>query len=1314
MKMAADLKDLVTFWLVLFLICCSVKASVLISSDCATDIPTDPSCSEIDDGFAGLKNGATLSLASGSHLIKKSHFNHTLGLSNITITGHGPQETIIRCNDGYGLVFFGIKNLTIENLTIESCGSTREELMVPVNLLEEVIDLFYVVPPTAMVAVFLADCEDVMIRNVNITDTTGLGLLGINVVGNSIFSQVSFVGNVRPKCSNVEPTFPSLITPDILDQVGGGAYFLYADYFDRSRPNSDIRVLIEDGYFAYNADCTYASITSINYQYYTNNATGLYDYAIGAGGGLSVILSNSHFAVNVAVTGSTFFQNDARYGGGAYVASFAGFQANIDISFLNCDFIENGISIPEESNCRGGGGLAVFTDFVKPQHFVTPIPASNAVFTMLINGVTFYRNQAAYQGGGLMVYSLFNSPHSTLNNRAMAFYMFRWLVSNTRFDENIALYSSAAYFNQMASNGIFGSARLSLDNVNATQNSFQDSRDLQNLNDDASVFHLRNFVAVVSSAIFSNNLGSALRLESSVLLPNPASSVVFQQNVARRGGALHFSGQFGVLALTSSSIVKFISNRAILEGGAIFFSSQTDNILQPLDYDDCFIVTTAYSSSVNPDGNFQLFDQNSSLIFRRNTAPLGSLIFGSSLENCLWSRNVSRTEGLSLYQTLHRNYSSLFNFDSDPVGEARVSSLPAQVKVKPLKNGLGESISLYPGQVMEVKIEVLDMFNKTIPAIVTTSTYVNVSAQPLLGDSGFWYTAVDVSDMSISGEHRGLLNVSILTATNSLSSDLLIDLLPCPIGFVPEEQSQTPRCVCDERLADMPEITCLNDSVSFAVGTNTWVGIDKGNDTTENLIVHRCIFTFCSGEANVAITPPIFGMQCAANRMGFLCSECAPNHSHVFGTEACVEGCTYFSLLLIPVFLLAATAFFAILILLELTIDKGLVNVAWFSFNSLSCFLALFGRPTKYPFILLPLRLATLQLGVNTCFYPGMTIPERTTFLFLVPLYMFVLVAISNILRRNCEWVMQRYCPYRILVTLAFLCYFSILTTSISIVTPTQIKTVGGRVYYAWLLAPSIPYSSAFHVILTIVAFFLIIFYLIAFPLLLLFPKLLQKFGRKALPLLKIAWAPYKPKYRYWQGVRVTVIGILYLLSQYPGTPSYIISGVIIICFLGIQSTILPFEDKLTNHFDTSLVVVTSLCFWGFRTILEDGFTREEEIVSTTFEFALILAAAVLHVMIYGLHIHRQFPSLYPKSLKILASIKNLRKSKEKNKPSVTVVEVDNMSFSNEDGVEEDVEANGSPSSDYNLVQPSTASFHTSIEFPHSSVSITDISIDEL
>ena len=1214
----------------------------MLGEDFSGDSSGD-SCFDLDGALRELTSGMTLILEPGTHLVEQSHHNVTRDLTDITITGSGVHETRINCTDGVGFSFIGMANLSIINLTITNCGVTGEPLRNTVDLLKKEINLWFQVPPSIKVAVLIGNCEDVTVQDVHITDTQGLGLLGINNLGKLELFRVNFTRNIRPRCIDNEPFLPSLITPNIHDQVGGGAYFLYMDYYNTSRVKDDVKLLISESYFAYNADCTYAASTNGNYPYFTEKSRGLYQYAVGAGGGLSVVLSNSNFSIAVQINKTVFQRNDARYGGGAYVSVYAGQQHHIKVLFSNCNFIENGIASLKdndafnETHCKGGAGMVIFTDLIKPEHFLNPIPTPGSNVVIEVIESNFIRNSASIQGGGVMAHSLFTTPHkvSDIVNKTN-YFTINWSFKNCNFINNSAQYSSAGFFKQRSLLGSSGSVHLTLQKLIVSGKFDQSSTSSLRIKKGTSAMLIKSIVSTVDEGMttFVNNSGSALHIDSSVLRVKSKASIIFRKNLAHQGGGIYLRGHTPQLILHPNCSLNFSSNRAFMQGGAIFFESPNPNtILRSLLRQDCFLATPYLFRREDPSGKYNLFNNGITLEFKDNYAPVGSIIYGSTLESCPWARNISKNRKLSLYQILHERYNDTFKFDKSLSDNNSINTPPAYINVTVISPNSEEVLNLYPGQEANIRVMVFDKYKNVIPEIITSSVEdASLLAMSMVGGSGFWYSGVKQTQLHVTGTYNGRLNVSIFTETNAISTTLLVNLSHCPLGFDFTGRS----CTCNRLLRKVQGIECSNTSISFTTYNRFWIGVNpsRTNNTMNDLITQQCILNYCQ-LGNITVRSPNFDSQCTENRTGILCGACTEGYSVVFGTLECHK-CSNYWLFLIPVFALAGAVLFISIALLEITIDKGFTITLLFFVKAV--FLYDFRIPDPmYNALFLPARLLNLQIGLSTCFFDGMTALHRSVLQLAFPAYLYLLMGIFTILCRRFTWLSVRFSPPKTLMTLAVMCYLNVFIACLEILSPVPLKNLEQHVVYIqWFSDPNQGYFKGLHILTGGIGIIVILIYIIPFPILLLLPTLAYKHMKKFAPLFDALWGAYQQKFRIWLGIRLIMIALLYLTTRAPADYGFIASGIVIVSFSNIQTLIQPLKDKWANYADTFFSVMVILFYWGAEATKNYEQTPTVRIVTITYIAFFSMLSYLVMLALFIQHIYRHYRSQWTKLYKRL------------------------------------------------------------------------------
>ena len=95
--------------------------------------------------------------------------NTTLTFSNVTITGNGPDVTIVECADGgTGFGFINVTNIIISGLTLSGCGQLRNSTTI--NSLSSSVMVF-------RVALYFEKVTNVVIDNVVVNNSIEWELL---------------------------------------------------------------------------------------------------------------------------------------------------------------------------------------------------------------------------------------------------------------------------------------------------------------------------------------------------------------------------------------------------------------------------------------------------------------------------------------------------------------------------------------------------------------------------------------------------------------------------------------------------------------------------------------------------------------------------------------------------------------------------------------------------------------------------------------------------------------------------------------------------------------------------------------------------------------------------------------------------------------------------------------------------------------------------------------------------------------------------------------------------------------------------------
>ena len=546
------------------------------------------------------RSNTTLLLENGCYHINS--FTLLQDLSNISLIGSGSETTIVKCQGDVGLAFVNISRLLISDVTITNCRLSGENLQNAFDLVKESLDMFYTFRNGTIVGIFIGDTSDLQARNMIVQNTPGIGMVVINLMGESDMSNVTFTNN------NV---------PDIISScgVGGGLFILYADYHNHT-PNKTPQLTIS------------ASLFKMNYNCIIDN---IFENWIGVGGGLSIILSQNSFPVDISITSTTIENKLSPLGAVSIV-----FHTGVSKSSVN---ISSSMLRKNGKKSIIGALFIVFNTRI-PVRFLRNVSAAQLLPNTVTMGNTTIEENQAQTTGGVAIFS-FSSPLLTKRNENLV------LFKSCKFFGNESPNGAAFAFQSLVYSGFDPSTSIIFEDVSIEQNRETDSSSIN-----TAVAYLSSVnLTIRGKSQLIENMGSALLLSRSIItvegdlrfINNSGSRISlqgFSNIVLRRGSALILKG-----------------NRAANKGGAIFvqFLSSFTDLSQMY---DCFL----WFEEVSIDCRFFEHCQNvpqpnnaTIIVFENNQAPVGGTIYGSRLSTCPWAvypNGTKPSSGIAFLQQL--------------------------------------------------------------------------------------------------------------------------------------------------------------------------------------------------------------------------------------------------------------------------------------------------------------------------------------------------------------------------------------------------------------------------------------------------------------------------------------------------------------------------------------------------------------------------------------------------------------------------------------------------------------------------------------
>lgn len=1182
-------------------------------------------CMNINEALREVASNTVLWLSDGRHVVDTFVFHEDF--DNISFRGDGTGDVVVTCSEGIGLAFMNVSNLLFQNMTIDGCGlSGVSNWSTVLRATRAIIDEAIKIPlegnVTVKVALFMAHCENVTMDHVNVVNTIGIGLLAVNTIGNTLLESVSFERNIPPEC-NLSLTIVDLEISDFRRWIGGGAYFLYEDYTNESEyapPATQLHIVGSS--FLNNQDCGVVGGTEQFIEY--SAALREPGYYIGASGGLSVMMTQAGFPVEVLIQSSEFHNNFAKFGGAAHIGVFEELT-NIHIRFLNCSFDQNG----NHSTFSGGALTAFFNLWRNSDEYSSPSVGQRNITLEVID--SNFTNNEAYTGGAVFLGSLHDNQASRHDNSVTV------LFERCKFDSNSAEGGMALLAFERKESGTDKGMQLELRDVVVSNNSYVSLLNIP-YNQISGAITIRAVNLTVSGiSCLQGNFGSALVGVRAVV--NLNGNIVFSTNTAFNGGALRLL-DLSFLVVHSNTSVLFENNSAAVSGGAIYVELFVNEFRYY--YDDCFLYFEEISALYCTDTSCpQVLELNISITFQGNKAQSGSAIYGSTLEVCPWRISVSGSgnNNSSLLQTLNE-HTTLMNFNPPPVGAIQVSTPSDSIQVNE------GSLEVMPGQEFKLTAHALDKLGQSVVEEITSviaSRGLPGTTASQLGASGFWLLnpGDPQAPITITGERNQSVTVQLFSTGSPATGSFTAHLTSCLAGFVYNSDNRS--CVCDRRLLDK-DVVCNVIAQEHQVHDHVWYGpindnvVEYTEVINDKLVVYSCVLGYCR-DGDKVVPVGEYSSQCAEDyhRDGFLCGKCQDGYSVQLGSYRC-QKCTNYSLFILALPLIAGVVLVVLMGSLHVGVTEGYLYPLLFYSNTVHTFVVEFcpNLPGSGVFVLM--TLFSFDLGFEACLYNGMdTLVFNVVCLLLIG-YILALVLIISLIAR---WVklpsfMDSYSPAKVLTTLLFVSYVAILQICIGILSGIGVETLDGDTEIRWYLDPTVRYFTKAHGFLCIVSIVLIVFYIIPLPIVGLVPSRVYrwKYTRSFKPLYDAMWAPFKMQYRFWLGIRLILRWVIFGFAYFILPPHNLLAlGVLLVVLLSIQTKIQPFRGFWRNLIDDCLVanlIVLTLGTIYFRAVDDNGSTNQ--LIFTT---VVAFMGYVVFLGVFVRHAFLRFPKLKEYALQL-------------------------------------------------------------------------------
>ena len=499
--------------------------------------------------------------------------------------------------------------------------------------------------------IYIANSSDISISNVRLQNIPGVGLALLRNYGYITIRDSHFTENHDSNFT--EP--------------GGGALITTS-----SSQRSSYHI----------SNCVFMSNGALRKSTLNYNATfDLEEIDFSHGGAVNAYFHN-HIAMNIV--DCTFANNSAAYGGAVYLFIKDSAQ-NVTVALNNSQFHNN-------TAIKRSGGLAAGY-----------MHGSQTIQIFLCD---FTSNTAEY-GGGTYVYANPMQGHRTRHTSGITF-------TNTNWTGNTAMYGSTVYASPYTARRFYEYRHFPavlFQNCWIYANKHHSKNDgLLVLQGRGTIYSHTINIWLKDEVSFEKNDNSALHLFSSILEIESNSTILFEQNTAYQGGAIHMEG-FSSIYLNDNSSILFDSNMAVDKGAAIYHETPVDPTL--FSVKNCFLNYVGDYKTPVEDRKIDLYFHNSS------STRSKQFIYLFSAKPCYRIHQYSITEAL--------NSTANFHFSTN---ETAISTAPSNFTVE-------EELpqALIPGIEKKINISVVDDTNSSFMPPV----YYEVKVRPTMAPSMLYH-----------------------------------------------------------------------------------------------------------------------------------------------------------------------------------------------------------------------------------------------------------------------------------------------------------------------------------------------------------------------------------------------------------------------------------------------------------------------------------------------------------------------------------------------------------------------------------------------
>ena len=816
------------------------------------------------------------------------NLNETVKFENLSgIEIKGMNNTSLLCSkneDGEmnaGLYFRNVDNIVMMDLSFLHCGSLQRSTSQYDSTVKD-FNLFHS-------SLYFRHCSNMTLVNITIKDSYGTGAALFDVLGSISIFHCWFENNKVKNPKNYSG--------------GGGLLIEFTNCL--SGKSGDYRTggKYQNSHYTIQ-NCTFINNTASSLKSIYIHSQGPFQ-GFGRGGGLAVYLNGSTEWCLLTVTKCCFQNNVAFLGGGMFVM-FQDNTSHNNITIEDSDFIMNhAIAFRPHSDKekgthfhkRGGGGGGAGGGFLLSHQN----PVMNSY--VFVN-CRFAGNRADGNGGGLSIFSTRMISSAIARENTIT-------LINCNMSGNSAYVASALDIAPEVYDRL-GSGALSIPviiNCTFISNHII-NRELQSsptqfanafLNGIATVFICTFLVEFRGNIVFMHNNETALHLSSASVTLKKGSSIHFEGNHAKYGGAVSMIA-LSVIRVENDCCLKFINNTAIAKGGAFYVYSNDHQHESQFSY-SCFIQHQGEKSAPG--------SRNITFVFQNNSAltGIGDVLYATSLLPCIYDQHtpsdVFHDVGSVIPQSERKNCLNIatlvYNFQFN-------------------EQTLNHMQQLIPGVQFNMNINAIDELeqNQTTMFYAYMASPGNITVDPA-------YSQVSNNIIKVRGTKTEI--VEALTLETSIATIYVdIGLGDCPPGFSNEGGA----CVCSASNF-LGIARCERNSTYVFRGY--WIGRCHNGEICSAHCPEGYCYRSQNNSEEFLLPSDIDELDhfiCGPYRTGTLCGQCVNGssvqyHSHAYTCKPnkyCKIGILFYFLSeIVPLII-----FFTVVMIFNISFTSGTLN----------------------------------------------------------------------------------------------------------------------------------------------------------------------------------------------------------------------------------------------------------------------------------------------------------------------------------------------------------------------------------------------------